>query len=72
MSQIVDSAPTRDPAGRDREERDDRQEPFARPTRLWVLLEALGYAGAFIDPSGVLAAQRFRRAEQQQERRHGR
>ena len=49
----------------------DRQRPATRPTRLWVLLEALGYAGAFIDPTGLLAAQRFRRAEQE-ERRHGR
>jgi hypothetical protein len=55
----------------------DRQRPATKPTkptwptRLWMLLEALGYAGAFIDPTGLLAAQRFRRAEQE-ERRHGR
>jgi hypothetical protein len=71
MSSIVDAAPTGAPASPDREARHHRQQPAARPTRLWVLLEALGYAGAFIDPSGVLAAQRFRRAEQEQ-RRHGR
>jgi hypothetical protein len=64
MSQIVDAAP-------DREARQHREQPVARPTRLWVLLEALGYAGAFLDPTGVLAAQRFRRAEQE-ERRRGR
>jgi hypothetical protein len=34
-----------------------------------VLLEALGYAGAFLDPTGVLAAQRFRRADQEKQRR---
>jgi hypothetical protein len=70
MSQTVD-APTRAPASPDREARDHRRQPVARPTRLWVLLEALGYAGAFIDPTGLLAAQRFRRAEQE-EQRHGR
>ena len=64
MSQTVD-APTVAPAS------PDRGQPVARPTRLWVLLEALGYAGAFLDPTGVLAAQRFRRAEQE-ERRRGR
>jgi hypothetical protein len=47
----------------------DRRRPAARPTRMWVLLEALGYAGAFLDPTGVLAAQRFRRAEQEDPRR---
>jgi hypothetical protein len=49
----------------------DRQEPLAKPSKLWVLLEALGYAGAFLDPTGVLVAQRFRRAEQGRQR-HGR
>jgi len=68
MSQSISGTPTRDPAGRDREARDEHQEPFARPSRLWVLLEALGYAGAFIDPTGVLASQRFRRAEEKEQR----
>ena len=71
MRQLIDGAPTRDPALRDREQRHDRQEPLDRPSKLWTLLEAMGYAGAFLDPTGVLAAQRFRRAEQE-ERRHGR
>jgi hypothetical protein len=52
-------------------QRHDHQEPLARPSKLWTLLEALGYAGAFLDPTGVLAAQRFRRAEQEGQR-HGR
>jgi hypothetical protein len=60
MRQLIDGAPTR-----------DRQEPLARPSKLWTLLEAMGYAGAFLDPTGLLAAQRLRRAEQE-ERRHGR
>jgi hypothetical protein len=71
MRQLVDSAPTRDPAVRDREERDNRHEPIARHATLWALLEALGYAGAVVHPSGILASHRFRRPEDQ-EQRHGR
>jgi hypothetical protein len=32
-------------------------------SRLWSVLEALAYAGALIDPSGALVAQRFRRIQ---------
>lgn len=71
QSQIV-VAPTGAPATPDREARHHHQQPVARPTRLWVLLEALGYAGAFLDPTGVLAAQRFRRAAEQERQRRGR
>jgi hypothetical protein len=39
----------------------DRTTPA--PSRLWSLIEALAYAGALIDPSGALVAQRFRRLE---------
>jgi hypothetical protein len=70
MSQIADSAPTHAPAVREHEERDDRHEPLPRSARLWALLGALGYASAVIDPTGVLAAQRLRHAEE--EWRHGR
>jgi hypothetical protein len=72
MRQLVDSAPTRAPAVRDHGEGNDRQQPAPRATRIWGLLEALGYAGAFIDPTGVLAARRFRRAEQEVSRHAGR
>jgi hypothetical protein len=61
MRQLTDGAPTR-----------DRQEPLPKPSKLWTVLEALGYAGAFIDPTGVLAAQRFRRASDQEQRHAGR
>jgi hypothetical protein len=44
---------------------------FAVPSRAWALLEALAYAGALIDPSGVLAGQRLRRIPEQ-EQGHGR
>jgi dihydroxyacid dehydratase/phosphogluconate dehydratase len=68
MSQLADCAPTHAPAVRDREARDHRPEPFARHARLWALLGALGYAGAVIDPSGILASHRFRRLEEQEQR----
>jgi hypothetical protein len=32
-----------------------------RPTRTWRVLEAMAYAGAYIDPTGVLAVERLRR-----------
>ncbi len=41
-----------------------------KPSRIWVLLEALAYGGAYIDPTGVLARQRFARIREAQ--RHGR
>jgi hypothetical protein len=43
----------------------------AKPSRLWLLIEALAYAGAAIDPASALAAQRFARIRDQ-ERRAGR
>jgi hypothetical protein len=44
-----------------------------RPSRLWTVIEALAYAGAVIDPSGVLAVERLRRAEEdEQGQRHDR
>jgi hypothetical protein len=32
-------------------------------SRIEALLDAMGFVGALVDPSGVLAAQRFSRAE---------
>jgi hypothetical protein len=44
--------------------RDDDPDGAARePSRLWRLIEALAYAGALIDPSGALVAQRYRRIQ---------
>jgi hypothetical protein len=40
-----------------------------RPSRLWALIEALAYAGAYIDPSGILAIQRLRQAQEEAEER---
>ena len=73
MSHLIASAPTRPPAFRDHDTTDHdttdhiAQDERAR-SRIWTLLEALAYAGAYIDPSGVLAVQRLRQAKQEEER----
>ena len=74
MSQLFANTTTitRDPAYRDRADADradqverDRE---ARRSRVWTLIEALAYAGAFVDPSGIMAVERLRRAEAEEER----
>jgi hypothetical protein len=71
MSHLIATAPTRPPAFRDRDQATDQADlGRERPSRIWVLLEALAYAGAYIDPSGILAVQRLRQAQEEQER-HG-
>ena len=42
-----------------------------RPSRLWALIEALAYAGAYVDPSGILAIQRLRQAREEAGERDG-
>ena len=71
MSQPLAATATRPPALRDRD-RTDRTDQVseAQRARLWTMIEALAYAGAFIDPSGILAVQRLRQA--QEEERNGR
>ena len=69
MSQLIASTATRAPAFRDRgatESTDHSREP--RPSKLWTLIEALAYAGAYIDPSGILAVERLRQAKEAEER----
>jgi hypothetical protein len=62
MSVATASSPAPVPGVRDQ----DRNVP-ATParsrwlSRIWVLVEALAYAGASIDPASALAAQRFAR-----------
>jgi hypothetical protein len=73
MSQPLAATATRPPAFRDRDHTDptDHTDRIseARRARLWTMIEALAYAGAFIDPSGILAVQRLRQA--QEEERNG-
>jgi hypothetical protein len=73
MSQLIVTTPTRPPAFRDQsdtEQVDRRAE--RRRARLWTLVEALGYAGAYVDPSGILAVQRLRWAQEKEAERRGR
>jgi hypothetical protein len=69
MSQLIASTATRPPAFRDRAATDSTDPaPEPRRSRLWTVIEALAYAGAYIDPSGVLAVQRLRQAQEAEER----
>ena len=77
MSQLIASSPTLPPALRDRTATDhtdhtdhtDADRQARRRARLWTVIEALGHAGAFVDPSGILAVQRLRQAREEEERR---
>jgi hypothetical protein len=74
MSQPIASTATRAPAFRDQTATDRASHADLgreRPSRLWAWIEALAYAGAYIDPSGILAVQRIRQAQEEEER-HGR
>jgi hypothetical protein len=73
MSQLIVTTPTRPPAFRDRSDTDqiDRRAERRR-ARLWTLIEALAYAGAYVDPSGILAVQRLRWAQAEEADRRGR
>ena len=78
MSELLTATATRPPAFRDRDPEptdptgptDPRSE--RRRARLWSFVEALAYAGAFIDPSGVLAVQRLRQAQEEEEEEEAR
>ena len=74
MSELLTATATRPPAFRDGDREptdqtagDDRQ--ARRRSRLWTVIEALAYAGAYIDPSGILAVQRLRQAREEEARR---
>ena len=79
MSHLIATAPVRARIYRDRIDTDhtehtdhaDRDTERSR-SRLWTLIEALAYAGAYVDPSGILAVQRLRQAKEEQERRGAR
>ena len=70
MSQLTTTTgATRAPAFRDRHDADrvDHDRTPGR-SRLWALIEALAYAGAVADPSGIMAVARLRRAQEEAER----
>jgi hypothetical protein len=70
MSQLTTTtSATRAPALRDRHDADrvDHDRTPGR-SRLWALIEALAYAGAIADPSGIMALERLRRAKEEAER----
>jgi len=69
MSQLVATTSTKAPALPDRDGTDQAaRKREARRTRLWALIEALAYAGAYIDPSGIMAVQRLRQAQEEEQR----
>jgi hypothetical protein len=73
MSQPITATATRPPAFRDRDDTDQiDHRAERRRARLWTVIEALAYAGAFVDPSGTLAVQRLRWAQQEEEQRRAR
>jgi len=73
MSQLITATATRPPALQDRDKTDqiDRRAERRR-ARLWTLIEALAYAGAYVDPTGILVVERLRRAQEEEEQRHAR
>ena len=72
MNQLIAGTATRPPAFRDTDHTDDADLSRERPSRIWALIEALAYAGAVMDPSGILAVQRLRQAKEEEEAGHGR
>jgi hypothetical protein len=67
MSHLIATTATRPPAFRDDTDHTDQNGRRAQ-SRLWTLIEALAYAGAFVDPSGILAVERLRQAKEAEDR----
>jgi hypothetical protein len=72
MSHLIASVPTRARTFRDRQDTDhdasaDHDGERAR-SRIWTVIEALAYAGAYVDPSGILAVERLRQAKEAEQR----
>jgi hypothetical protein len=69
MSQPIAATATRPPAFRDRDDTDQTDHRAERRrARLWTVIEALAYAGAYVDPSGILVVERLRRAQEEERR----
>ena len=71
MTTLTAYSPAGALATRDNEADHTARDRGGKPSRISLLLEALAYAGASIDPTSALAAQRFARIRDQ-ERRDGR
>jgi hypothetical protein len=71
MTTLTANSPAGALATRDNETDHAARDRGGKPSRISLLLEALAYAGASIDPASALAAQRFARIRDQ-ERRDGR
>jgi hypothetical protein len=68
MSHLIASTATRAPAVRDANDDIDHADRNGKPARpwIWTLIEALAYAGAYVDPSGLLAVERLRQAKEEE------
>jgi hypothetical protein len=71
MTTLTANSPAGGLAARANETGHTTRDRGGKPSRISLLLEALAYAGASIDPASALAAQRFARIRDQ-ERRDGR
>ena len=60
VSTVVTGSPVLAPTVPDQVERDARRGTSRGRTLAWKLLEGVAYAGACVDPSGILAMQRIR------------
>ena len=68
MSQLITATTTRPPALREREDTDQTDHRAERRrARLRTVIEALAYTSAYVDPSGIRAVERLRRAQEAQE-----
>ena len=67
MSAATASSPAPVPAIQDHDAADAGRSRWS--SRSWVLVEALAYAGASIDPASALAAQRFARIRDEEQGR---
>ena len=70
MSAVTTDSPAPTPVTRIHDVDHVDRDRHAKPPRIWLLVEALAYAGASIDPASALAAQRFARIRDE-ERRNG-
>ena len=68
MTTLTANSPAGTLATRDNETDHTPRARDAKPSRISLLLEALAYAGAAIDPASALAAQRFARIREQEQR----